>query len=397
MHLDLSDIAAMFALLVGAVVVAGLAERTRCLAPIVLVLVGLAVSQVPGVPEYELNPELVLFCFLPPLLYAAAWTSSVRRLPGEPAVDRAAVGRAGARHHGWPSASSPGRWSRACRSPPAFALGAIVAPPDAVAATAVGRGARPAAPDHDHPAGREPAQRRDRADRAAGGDRSRRRRGHAARRRRDVRRRRRWAGAAIGFAIGWVLHRVRRQLEPVLENALALFAPFVAYLAAEVVHASGSSRSSSPGCTSAAPRRRRGQPPGCRAGRLGADRLRPRGPRLPAHRAAAAGRAGRRCAATRTARPTPSLVAASSSPWWWSSASRGCSRARTCRGCCRGGSGSASPHLPWTNPVVVSWAGMRGVVSLAAAFALARRLPASATCILFITFVVVFGTLSCRA
>ncbi|MDF2969190.1 MAG: putative sodium/proton antiporter [Nocardioidaceae bacterium] len=32
---------------------------------------------------------------------------------------------------------------------------------------------------------------------------------------------------------------MRRRLQPVLENALALFVPFVAYLAAEVVHASG--------------------------------------------------------------------------------------------------------------------------------------------------------------
>jgi CPA1 family monovalent cation:H+ antiporter len=71
-HLELSDIAAVFALLVVALVAAGLAERTRVSAPIVLVLVGLAVSQVPGVPEYDLNPKLVLFFFVPPLLYAAA-------------------------------------------------------------------------------------------------------------------------------------------------------------------------------------------------------------------------------------------------------------------------------------------------------------------------------------
>lgn len=56
MHLELSDIATVFALLVVAVVVAGLAERTRISAPIVLVVVGLAVSQVPGVPDYQLNP-----------------------------------------------------------------------------------------------------------------------------------------------------------------------------------------------------------------------------------------------------------------------------------------------------------------------------------------------------
>ena len=78
MHLELSDIATVFALLVVSVVVAGLAERTRISAPIVLVVVGLAVSQIPGVPDYQLNPEVVLFFFLPPLLYYAAWSSSVR-------------------------------------------------------------------------------------------------------------------------------------------------------------------------------------------------------------------------------------------------------------------------------------------------------------------------------
>ena len=46
-------------------------------------------------------------------------------------------------------------------------------------------------------------------------------------------------GAIIGLAIAVALHRMRRRLQPVLENALALFVPFVAFLAAEVVHASG--------------------------------------------------------------------------------------------------------------------------------------------------------------
>ena len=50
------------------------------------------------------------------------------------------------------------------------------------------------------------------------------------------------------------------------------------------------------------------------------------------------------------------------------------------------------PAPPWTYPAVVSWAGMRGVVSLAAAFALAIDFP-QRDLILFISFVVVFGTL----
>jgi monovalent cation/hydrogen antiporter len=53
---------------------------------------------------------------------------------------------------------------------------------------------------------------------------------------------------------------------------------------------------------------------------------------------------------------------------------------------------SAPAPPPWTYPFVVSWAGMRGVVSLAAAFALATDFPRR-DLILFVTFVVVFGTL----
>jgi CPA1 family monovalent cation:H+ antiporter len=127
-HLDLSDISAMFALLVGAVVVAGLAERTRVSAPIVLVLVGLAVSQVPGVPEYELNPEVVLFFFVPPLLYAAAWQSSVRGFRSElRSITLLSVGLVLATT----AAVGFAAWALVPGLPLAagFALGAIVAPP----------------------------------------------------------------------------------------------------------------------------------------------------------------------------------------------------------------------------------------------------------------------------
>ena len=82
MHLGLADIASVFAPLgvAVAVVVVGLAERTPFSGPIVLVLVGLGLSQVPGVPDYGLNPGLVPFFFLPPLPAAAARQSSVRNI-----------------------------------------------------------------------------------------------------------------------------------------------------------------------------------------------------------------------------------------------------------------------------------------------------------------------------
>lgn len=48
--------------------------------PIFLVLGGLAIGVVPGMPEVELDPDLVLLIFLPPLLYAAAFFASLRDL-----------------------------------------------------------------------------------------------------------------------------------------------------------------------------------------------------------------------------------------------------------------------------------------------------------------------------
>jgi monovalent cation/hydrogen antiporter len=63
--------------------VAGLNAIARWLSvpyPIPLVLGGLVLGLLPGIPEIELEPELVLVIFLPPLLYAAAFFSDVRAL-----------------------------------------------------------------------------------------------------------------------------------------------------------------------------------------------------------------------------------------------------------------------------------------------------------------------------
>ncbi|RZS87093.1 sodium/proton antiporter (CPA1 family) [Motilibacter rhizosphaerae] len=126
------------ALVVVVAFVYALARRVGALPPLLLVLVGLVASFVPGVPEYSLDPSVVLTLFLPPLLYAAAIQTS---LPGFRAnlrpIGLLAVGCvlfttavvAVVAH-----AAVPGLpWAAA------FALGAIVAPPDAVAATAVAR------------------------------------------------------------------------------------------------------------------------------------------------------------------------------------------------------------------------------------------------------------------
>ena len=57
-------------------VFAGAARRMGIPYPIMLVVAGLLLSLVPGIPRIGLNPDLVFFLFLPPLLYSAAWTLS---------------------------------------------------------------------------------------------------------------------------------------------------------------------------------------------------------------------------------------------------------------------------------------------------------------------------------
>jgi monovalent cation/hydrogen antiporter len=117
---------------------AALARRLGFVAPLVLLVAGLGLSYVPGFPEAHLEPELVLIGILPPLLYVAALQTSV------PAFRRSlrpilllAVGLVlftavviGFVVH----ALLPEVPLAAC-----IALGAIVAPPDAVSATAIAR------------------------------------------------------------------------------------------------------------------------------------------------------------------------------------------------------------------------------------------------------------------
>jgi Na+/H+ antiporter len=115
-----------------------LAGVVRVPYPILLVLGGLVLGFVPGVPHAELPPELVLVLFLPPLLYQAAFFSSPRDLRADArAITLLAVGlvlattgavavTAHALVGGLPWAA-------------AFALGAIVSPTDPLAATAIAR------------------------------------------------------------------------------------------------------------------------------------------------------------------------------------------------------------------------------------------------------------------
>jgi monovalent cation/hydrogen antiporter len=134
----MSGIVDVVVLVAISVLGAALARRLGLLAPLVLLVAGLGLSFVPGFPEAHLEPELVLIGILPPLLYVAALQTSV------PAFRRQirpilllAVGLVlvtafviGTVVH----MMLPAVPFSAC-----VALGAIVAPPDAVSATAIAR------------------------------------------------------------------------------------------------------------------------------------------------------------------------------------------------------------------------------------------------------------------
>jgi len=113
-----------------------LGNKIRVAYPVLLVLAGLLISFIPGIPVLKIDPELIFVIFLPPLLYEAAWANSWkelwhwRRIIGSfafvvvflTAISVALVA----------NAFIPG-FSLAL----GFLLGGIVSPPDAVSASAI--------------------------------------------------------------------------------------------------------------------------------------------------------------------------------------------------------------------------------------------------------------------
>lgn len=208
-------------------------------APLLLVAAGLAAAYVPGVPEYGLDPHIVLPLLLPPLLYTAAVDSSYLDLRanirpvallsvGYVLFATVAVGYAA-------YLLVPG-----LSLPVALVLGAVIAPPDAVAATAIAR--KLGLPNRITTILQGESLVNDAtaitAFKVA-------------------------LAAAVGASAGWTdgirefllasvggvavglllmvpIHVLRTKLrEPLLQNTLSLLIPFVAYAAAERVHASG--------------------------------------------------------------------------------------------------------------------------------------------------------------
>ncbi|HEV7180859.1 MAG TPA: Na+/H+ antiporter [Candidatus Baltobacteraceae bacterium] len=128
--------ALLLAVLLAAVVAGGVAAKRFSLPyPIVFVIGGIALPFIPGLPALTLDPNLIFLIVLPPLLFAAGWTTDwfAFRHNLRP-IGLLAIGLVIFTTLGiaWISHAMIGlSW------PMAFALGAIVAPPDAVAAEAI--------------------------------------------------------------------------------------------------------------------------------------------------------------------------------------------------------------------------------------------------------------------
>ncbi|MEU6392639.1 Na+/H+ antiporter [Streptomyces sp. NPDC046939] len=132
----MDQLALLFALLLGAVLSVPLGDRLRLPAPVLMTLLGIVLALIRAVPNVDIQPDLILPLVLPPLLYAAVHRTSWRQFAANRRpifllavalvfVTTAAVALVA-------NAVVPGLSIAA-----AVALGALVAPPDPVAATAV--------------------------------------------------------------------------------------------------------------------------------------------------------------------------------------------------------------------------------------------------------------------
>jgi Na+/H+ antiporter len=224
------------------VAVAGLAAAARAVNipyPIVLVAGGLVLGFVPGIPDVQLPPDLVLVLFLPPLLYSAAFFANLNEIRRDArpisllaiGLVLATMGAVAVVAHALIDGLS---WAAA------FTLGAIVAPTDPLAATAIAR--RQNAPRrivsiiegeslvND---GTALVAYKVAAMAAVGGGFS------------------LWhaglefvlgatGGVLIGLAVGFLIAEIRRRLDDIpVEITISLLSGYAAYLPAEALHASG--------------------------------------------------------------------------------------------------------------------------------------------------------------
>jgi monovalent cation/hydrogen antiporter len=227
-------------LLFGVAFIVVLSNKYKFPFPIALVLSGLVISLIPGLPNISLSPNIVFIVFLPPLLYGAAWNTSWHEFKTYyRSISLAAVGLvlltttvvAIVAHYIIPDIS----W------PLCFLIGAIVSPPDAIATTTVTKGL-----------GLDPrliailegeslindasgliAYKYALAAIMAGNFVL-------------------WqaglnfvwvvlAGVAVGLAVGYLMYLIHKYFigEPIIETTLTLLTPFASYMLAELFHLSG--------------------------------------------------------------------------------------------------------------------------------------------------------------
>src|SRR3954465_2627181 len=133
--MPVTEIELFVCLLLAVAVLAGLGLRSGVPYPVALVVGGLAIGLIPGLPVPHLDPDIVFFVFLPPLLYATAIVTSPEELRanvrpilllsvGLVLVTIAAVAAVANAVLGIPWAA-------------AFVLGAVLGPTDPVSAAAV--------------------------------------------------------------------------------------------------------------------------------------------------------------------------------------------------------------------------------------------------------------------
>ena len=233
-----SDVELVLGLLVATTLLAVLADKLRVAYPIVLVLGGVALGLIPKLPPIALDPELAFELFLPPLLFSGAvfmpWPEFKANL--RPilllAVGLVVATTIAVAYVAW--------WTISLPLGVGLVLGAIVSPPDAIAATAVAR--RLKLPHRlvvilegesliNDAAGlvlfrfavaavvtgafSAPAAGLAFVRLALG-------------------------GAALGLAVAWLLMRLIRQLDdPGIVTVLTLLGPFAVYLPAEMLGVSG--------------------------------------------------------------------------------------------------------------------------------------------------------------
>jgi monovalent cation/hydrogen antiporter len=231
----------VFLLLLFFIVVFGiLARKVGTPYPIIMVLGGLLLSFVPGIPDFTLNPDLIFLVVLPPLLYSSAWTTSWRdfqynivniSLLAFGLVAFTVIGVALAAPHVFPNFD----WRLG------LVLGAIVAPTDAIAASSIARRIGLSGRIVDILEGESLIN-------DASGL-------LALQFAIDILVRQRiptissglltlaWltaGGIAIGLAIGWFVDRFERRIDDgPIEVAISVLIPYATYLAAQSVRASG--------------------------------------------------------------------------------------------------------------------------------------------------------------